>query len=206
MSDASPTWDPTQYSRYEAERDRPARDLLAQLPDDLAPREIWDLGCGTGLHAARLKDRYPAAAVHGLDSSEEMLGQARALTSGVDWRRGDIASWAPDQPADLILANASLQWLPDHPTRIPRLAASLASGGVLAIQMPMAWETLHHRTMREVAAEGPWAVHLAERETIKALLTSAGYYDLLPRPADRSTSGRSPISTRSAGPTPSWNG
>ena len=181
MPDASPTWDPKQYNRFEAERDRPARDLLAQLPEGLAPREIWDLGCGTGLHAVRLRSRYPDAAVHGLDSSADMLDQARALSPDIDWRQGDIASWTPKQRVDLILANASLQWLPDHPTLIPRLAETLAPGGVIAVQMPMAWETLHHRTMRAVAADGPWAASLVERETIKALLPPDGYYDLLAR-------------------------
>ncbi|RZI99357.1 MAG: methyltransferase domain-containing protein [Brevundimonas sp.] len=185
MSEASPTWDPEQYNRFEAERDRPARDLLAQLPADLAPREIWDLGCGTGPHAILLKRRHPEAAVHGLDSSADMLAQARALDPDIDWRLGDIAAWTPERPVDLILANASLQWLPDHSVLIPRLAQSLAPGGVLAIQMPMAWETLHHRTMREVAGQGAWASRLVERETLKALLSPDGYYDLLARTCGR---------------------
>lgn len=181
MTDASPTWDPAQYNRFEAERDRPARDLLARLPEDLAPREIWDLGCGTGQHAAALGRRYPDAAVHGLDSSAEMLATARTADPVIDWRQGDIATWTPGQPADLIFANASLQWVPDHQALIPRLARCLAPAGVIAIQMPMAWETLHHRTMRAVAAAGPWASSLVERDTIKALLTPEGYYDLLSR-------------------------
>lgn len=181
MADASPTWDPAQYNRFEAERDRPARDLLARLPSDLAPREIWDLGCGTGHHAAVLGRRYPDAAVHGLDSSAEMLATARTSDPEVDWRQGDIATWSPERPTDLILANASLQWLPDHASLIPELARSLAPGGVIAIQMPMAWETLHLRTMRAVAVDGPWASSLVARDTIRALLTPEDYYDLLSR-------------------------
>lgn len=41
-------WDPAQYERYKTYRDRPALDLLVQIPQDLEPDEIWDLGCGTG--------------------------------------------------------------------------------------------------------------------------------------------------------------
>lgn len=179
MSDASPLWDPNQYSRFEAQRDRAALDLLVRLPEDFAPAEIWDLGCGTGQHAALLKRRHPEAQVHGMDSSGAMLEQARALSAQVDWSIGDIATWRPERPADLILANASLQWLPDHAALFPRLAEALALGGLLAVQMPMAWETRHHRIMREAAADGPWAALLAGVDTIAPLPPSETYYDVL---------------------------
>lgn len=178
MSNAA-AWDPAQYSRFEAERDRAALDLLLRLPGELEPREIWDLGCGAGQHAALLKRRHPAATVHGLDSSPAMLEQARALGAEVDWRLGDIAGWAPERPSDLIFANASLQWLPDHGALLPRLAEGLAPGGVLAVQMPLAWDSIHHRIMRETAVEGPWADVLGRVETIRRLLPSEAYYDAL---------------------------
>lgn len=179
MTATLPVWDPGQYRRFEAERDRPALDLLLRLPDDLRPCEIWDLGCGTGQHAALLKRRHPEARVHGLDASAAMLAQARELGADIDWREGDIAGWRPEGPADLILANASLQWLPDHKTLLARLADALAPGGVLAVQMPMAHESRHHGIMRAVAAEAPWAARLAGVDTIGPLLTAEAYYDSL---------------------------
>lgn len=179
MSDPSPVWDPEQYKRFEAERDRPAQDLLGRLPAGVEPREIWDLGCGAGRHAAQLKRRHPQAAVHGLDSSAAMIEQAKQQAVDVDWRLGDLASWAPQTPADLIFANAALQWLPDHRALLERLTEALAPGGVIAVQMPLAWETLHHRTMRAVAADGPWTERLKDRETIAALLSPEAYYDVL---------------------------
>ena len=127
-----PSWDPAVYERYKAYRDRPALDLLLRLPADLEPKEIWDLGCGTGEHAALLARRHPGSRVHGLDSSEAMLDEARARNAEVDWRLGDIASFAPDESVDLIFTNAALQWLPDHAALFPRLAGLLASGGVFA--------------------------------------------------------------------------
>ena len=179
MTDTRPAWDPLQYSRFERERDRAAHDLLASLPDDLAPSEIWDLGCGAGQHAVALKRRWPAARVHGLDSSAAMLEQARGRDADVDWRLGDIAGWAPGTPVDLIFANASLQWLAGHEALLRRLAAFLAPGGVLAVQMPMAFETRHHRLMREVAAEGPWAEALEGVGRIGPLLEAEAYYGVL---------------------------
>jgi len=178
MTDA-PVWDPEQYIRFEAERDRAALDLLLRLPADLDPGEIWDLGCGTGEHAALLKRRHPGAVVHGLDSSPAMLARARATGADVDWVEGDIAAWSPKAPVDLILANASLHWLPDHATLLRRLAEALRADGVLAIQMPMAHETLHHGLLRAVAADGPWAASLAGVCPIAPLMTPEACYACL---------------------------
>jgi len=179
MTDTPPAWDPLQYSRFERERDRAAHDLLARLPGDLDPAGIWDLGCGTGQHAVELKRRWPGARVHGLDSSAAMLEQARTRQADLDWRRGDIAAWAPETPADLIFANASLHWLPDHEGLFRRLTDALGPGGVIAVQMPMAHETRHHTLMREVAAEGPWAAALAGTATVAPLLEAERYYAVL---------------------------
>ena len=174
-----PTWDPDQYARFEAQRDRAALDLLLRLPDDLEPREIWDLGCGAGQHASLLKRRHPEATVYGLDASAAMIDKARARSEAVRWVVGDVASWRPERPADLIFCNASLQWLGDHQGLFDRLARALAHGGVLAVQMPMAHETRHHTIMRDVAAEGPWAARLAGAETIQPLLDAQAYYAVL---------------------------
>ncbi len=179
MTATPPAWDPLQYRRFERERDRAAHDLLTRLPDDLSPGEIWDLGCGAGQHAAWLKRRWPGARVHGLDSSPAMLDQARARAEDIDWRQGDIAVWAPEAPADLILANASLHWLPDHEALLRRLTAALAPGGVLAVQMPIAHEPRHHPLMRAVAAEEPWAGALAGVGTVAPLLEPERYYAVL---------------------------
>ena len=179
MTATPAAWDPQQYNRFERQRDRAADDLLARLPHDLTPREIWDLGCGPGRQAIWLKRRYSEARVHGLDSSEAMLGEARVAGPDVHWRLGDIAAWTPGAPVDLIFANASLHWLPEHEALMRRLTGELASGGVIAAQMPMAWETRHHQLMREVAADGPWAKTLAGVATVAPLLTPEAYYAVL---------------------------
>ena len=179
MTAAPPVWDPLQYRRFERERDRAALDLLARLPDDLSPAEVWDLGCGAGQHAEWLKRRWLGARVHGLDSSDAMLEQARARKVEVDWRRGDIAGWTASGTTDLIWANASLHWLPDHEGLLRRLTGALAPGGVVAVQMPKAHETRHHSLMREAAGEGPWAEALANVATVAPLLAPEAYYSVL---------------------------
>lgn len=174
-----PSWDPAVYERYKTYRDRPALDLMVQIPADLDPREVWDLGCGTGEHAALLAMRHPRAKVHGLDSSPEMLARARERKEPVDWVAAGIEDFAPQVPPDLIFTNAALQWLPDHGRLYPRLAGMLAEGGVFACQAPMAFETEHHRLLRRTADEGPWAQALADARQIGPTPAMADYYGWL---------------------------
>lgn len=173
-------WDPGQYDRFEVERDRAALDLLVRLSSDLEPRVVWDLGCGTGRHAALLKRRWPDAAVHGLDRDPAMLETCRARPEDVVWEQGDVAGWTPRGSVDLIFANASLHWAPDHAVLFPRLAGFLAGGGALAVQMPVQDGTRHHRVVAEVSADGPWAERLAPVAAVRRpLLSPEAYHDAL---------------------------
>lgn len=175
-----PSWDPAVYERYKAYRDRPALDLMVQIPDRRF-REIWDLGCGTGEHAALLALRHSNARVHGLDSSPDMLRQARNRQSDVDWVLAGVEDFAPTTPPDLIFTNAALQWLEGHETLFPRLTGLLEPGGVFACQMPMAFETGHHRILRETAQEGPWAALTGGARRINPTPALADYHGWLSR-------------------------
>ena len=61
-------WDPQQYLKFGGERLRPADDLLARVTLE-APRDIVDLGCGTGTVTALLQARWPKARIVGVDNS-----------------------------------------------------------------------------------------------------------------------------------------
>src|SRR5688572_8818424 len=71
-----PSWDPDQYLKFSDHRLRPALDLMAQIAL-AAPRSIYDLGCGPGTITRLLAERWPEAAVTGIDSSADMLAKAR---------------------------------------------------------------------------------------------------------------------------------
>ena len=102
-------WNARQYLKFEDERTRPPRDLLAQVPLERA-RMVVDLGCGPGNSTELLVDRYPDATVLGLDSSDDMLRQARQRLPACTFVAGDLATWTPHQPVDLLFANAVFQW------------------------------------------------------------------------------------------------
>jgi trans-aconitate 2-methyltransferase len=172
------SWDAGQYLRFADERTRPAHDLLGRV--DLAePRLIVDLGCGPGNSTALLKERWPQAAVGGLDASEDMLAAGRRDHPGIDFALGDIAAWRPDAPCDLVFANASLQWVGDHEALLPRLLDGVAKGGRLAVQMPRNHDFATHALMRQVAAEGEWRDRLAGARDPSPVKPPEFYYDLL---------------------------
>ncbi|MDM0114351.1 trans-aconitate 2-methyltransferase [Variovorax sp. J22R133] len=177
-------WNPALYTRFEDERTRPARDLLARVALQSAALAV-DLGCGPGNSTELLVERFPSAAVIGTDNSPSMLASARerlpeAKFPKVQFVLSDIGSGQPDTPPDLIYANAALQWVPDHRTLLPRLLNALAPGGVLAIQMPDNRDEPTHRLMREVAAEPTWAEAIGDYSKLRTeLLGLDGYYDLL---------------------------
>lgn len=179
-------WNPALYSRFEDERTRPARDLLARVAlDAAAVKTVVDLGCGPGNSTELLAQRFPQALIIGTDNSEAMLVSARERLPQARFEFSDIGTWRPATPPDLIYANASLQWVPDHATLMPRLLDALAPGGVLAIQMPDNRDESTHRLMREVASVSPWTEAIGDFSRFRTdLLGIGGYYDLLaPRAA-----------------------
>jgi trans-aconitate 2-methyltransferase len=172
------SWHPERYLAFDDYRTRPAADLLARVPLR-TPERVVDLGCGPGNSTALLALRWPQADVLGIDSAAAMLAKAREGAIGARWLEADIASWAPEVPVDLLFSNAALQWLPDHQTLLPRLLGHLRPGGVLAIQMPRNFQAASHVTLRELAAEQPWAARLAGVLRAEPVASPAAYHDLL---------------------------
>lgn len=145
-------WNPSLYLHFAAERSRPAVELLARVSLENI-EYIADLGCGPGNSTALLHQRWPAARITGIDSSPAMIAEARSALPDCLFVEADIRNWQPEQALDLIFANASLQWLPDHYELFPHLVSLLSPLGVLAVQMPDNWLEPTHVLMREVAWE-----------------------------------------------------
>ncbi|SAK88872.1 trans-aconitate 2-methyltransferase [Caballeronia fortuita] len=155
MTTTSADWQASQYTLFEAQRTRPVRDLLSAAQGETA-RTAVDLGCGPGNSTQTLIAYAPHARVTGIDNSGDMIDAAKKRLPQVEFELADISAWEAKEPCDLILANAALQWVPDHETLFPALVGKLSAGGRLAVQMPDNLDEPAHRLMREAAADGPW--------------------------------------------------
>ena len=172
-------WSAEQYLKFEDERTRPPRDLLAQVPLTEA-RKIVDIGCGPGNSTELLVKRWPNASVIGIDTSTAMLRQARLRLPNQTFIEANVAHWVPPDGTDLLFANAVFQWVPGHLKQLQRLLGRLREGGVLAAQIPDSLEEPAHLLMREVAREGPWAKQLQEKARLRDEVPEpGGYYDAL---------------------------
>lgn len=153
-------WDPDRYLTYAGERGRPFVELLARI-GATEPRTVVDLGCGPGNLTALLADRWPGAAVTGLDSSPEMIERARAAEARVGFDVADLREWVSSDGdgVDVLVSNATLQWVPGHLDLLAGLVGRVRPGGWLAFQVPGNFDEPSHTIRRDLAAEAPYAEH-----------------------------------------------
>jgi trans-aconitate 2-methyltransferase len=188
MTDA---WDPDTYRRFAQERRQPFTDLLA-LVRDRPVRWAVDLGCGPGELTRAASDELGCESMLGIDNSAAMLAKAAEHAGGaVEFAAGDIATWTADASHDLVLANAALQWVPDHPAVLARWAAALRPGGQIAVQVPANAGQPSHTVADEVAHSArfadafgpdgpppdPVAQNVLEPEAYATLLDAMGFVD-----------------------------
>lgn len=111
------TWDPDRYLSYADERGRPFVELIARIDAD-SPSTVVDLGCGPGSLTALLVERWPRARVTGLDSSPEMIDRAGVIDDRIRFEVADLRDWIATRSGnggvDVIVSNATLQWVPGH--------------------------------------------------------------------------------------------
>jgi trans-aconitate 2-methyltransferase len=177
-------WDPVQYGAFGDERGRPFAELLARAAQAVPePARIADLGCGSGELTAALARRWPHADINAIDSSPEMIEAARIheIPGRLRFSVGDVATWRPGGPLDLIVSNAVLHWVPGHADLLPRWIDALAPGGRLAFQVPGNWDAPSHTLLRQVCESPRWRDRLGGLVAARPVLDPAGYLDLLAR-------------------------
>ena len=189
-------WDAPLYLRFGGERARPFFDLLAGVGAEL-PDHVVDLGCGPGNLTALLAQRWPSAAVCGVDSSPQMIEAARKLTParaprpsgsgpvltshapGLSFVLDDIRHWEPQSLPDVIVSNAVLQWVPGHRELLVRWADQLAHDGWLAFQVPGNFDQPSHVILREMVVSARWRPLLRDVELNRQSADPADYAELL---------------------------
>src|SRR3984957_12739243 len=173
-------WDAGQYLRFGGERARPFFDLVAQV-GATSPSYVADLGCGPGNLTAALAERWPAAAVVGVDNSPEMIAAAQAGPN-LSFALGGVWQWRPGRPVDVLVCNAVLQWVPGHDDLLLRWADLLAPGGWLAFQLPGNFDQPSQVIVRELAGSPRWRPLLAGVKLNRQAGDPEEYAELLARP------------------------
>ncbi|MFC7623553.1 trans-aconitate 2-methyltransferase [Microlunatus sp. GCM10028923] len=169
-----PVWNPSVYLQFADQRSRPFFDLVGQVGAD-NPRTVVDLGCGPGQLTASLAERWPSATVTGVDSSPEMIEQAQAYASErVSFAVGDLRDWQPDGTVDVIVSNATLQWIPEHRTLLPILIDRLTDDGWLAFQVPGNFDQPSHVLLYELARD-PRFARWTEGTELRTVIGAADY-------------------------------
>lgn len=163
-------WDPRLYLRFADERGRPFHDLVARVGAN-APKTVVDLGCGPGNLTETLRNRWPDAVIKGVDSSAEMISEARSRGGDIAYELvDDVREYAPAE--DVIVTNATLQWVPGHDDLLRRWVAGdtgpsglasrkassssrpdAAEGRWIAMQVPANFDAPGHVLLRELAAQ-----------------------------------------------------
>jgi trans-aconitate 2-methyltransferase len=140
--------------------------------------KVVDLGCGTGELTRRLADRLPDSDVVGIDTSEEMLAEARTFERpGLRFERRDLRDLEGEW--DLIFSHATIHWVEDHHTLIRELFSRTAPEGQLALQFPSNHHHAAHKLVLETASEEPFKTALGGWKWVYPLLPVAAYAEIL---------------------------
>lgn len=171
-------WNPNVYDQFKQQRQQPFYDLVALIHPKPQLR-IVDLGCGTGELTLYLAEHFPDAEVLGIDNSAEMLSLVPTHPR-LSFAHTDIEAFLnTPQQWDVVVANASLQWLDKHATLWPQLVGKLAPRGQLAVQMPSQTENRLNQLLLALVRQAPYQQALAGWQRNSPVLDLDDYAQIL---------------------------
>lgn len=109
------------------------------------PRNILDVGCGSGELTQQLAQQPNVASVVGMDLDPGMIAQAKAeldddgnpQPADITFQVGDIRSFSSETKFDVVFSNAALHWIPpnDMERAVESISECLKDGGQLVFEM-----------------------------------------------------------------------
>lgn len=169
------------YDRVGLQRStyRPVHDAILRRLGGIDPTLVIDLGCGTGQLTRRLAERFPQAAVVGVDVSQGMLDEAgatdhdRALPCYV---RGDaLALPMRTGSADVVVCTESFHWYLDQSRVLDDLARVLRPNGRLVIASIAMVTRLGDRMLRTASGLGGTEIRALPPRSLRTALRRAGF-------------------------------
>jgi len=137
----------------------------------LRPASVVDVGCGTGIFAARLEQELAPAMVAGCDLSAGMLAQAAARSRRVGWMQGDSARLPLRSGAvDAVVCTQAFHFF-DQPAAWREFRRVLAPGGHALVGMFNPRTDAASRRIGRLSSAATWPT----REAMRRLATGAGF-------------------------------
>ncbi|MCX7883066.1 MAG: methyltransferase domain-containing protein [Brevinematales bacterium] len=126
-----------EYDRYATLQWHMAQKLLLFSERLPLPSRILEIGCGTGRLTQALSLQFPSAHITAVDIAEGMIEVAKKRCEGlpITFLCGDAETLGYEAPFDLIVSNATFQWMEDLPAFFFKLHHILARGGTLIFSL-----------------------------------------------------------------------
>lgn len=159
----APEWDPALYQSSCGFAWEYGRDLVRLLAPQAGER-ILDVGCGTGQLTADIA--HSGAQITGIDSSANMIEQARRNFPEIHFELADARSLPYREEFDAVFSNAALHWVPDADAVAAGIARALKPSGRLVSEfggkgniqglLDAAFRALEILGIPEDARRNPW--------------------------------------------------
>lgn len=172
------TWNPDLYMQFGSERTRPSIDLVSRIKT-VNPKNIIDIGCGPGNSTQVLINRWPNAAITGLDNSQEMIKKAKCDHPAQEWIHADITTFEAEIKYDILFSNAVIQWIPNHESLMKKFHDMLCDDGLIAVQIPLFWDMPLGSIVKETSKNHIWNKKLGEISDFFTFHNYSFYYDEL---------------------------
>jgi len=172
-------WNPDLYLKYRNERTQPSIDLIGKISIPFQPKSILDVGCGPGNSSQALLQRWPNAALTGIDSSLNMIEKAKASYPQNTWIVADASKHIFNEKFDVVFSNATIQWIPDHAALFEHLFNLINPGGVFAIQVPRFNQMQLSQAIQKVADQARWKEATGACSKLFTYHDEQYYYDLM---------------------------
>jgi len=188
----SVTWDSSLYESDHAFVWKYGAALLPLLNPQPGER-ILDLGCGTGQLTSEIA--ATGADTLGIDSSADMIGQARRNYPKLKFQLADARTFQIGESFDAVFSNASLHWIPDARPVVQAIYRALKPGGRFVAELGGKGNTTRVMTALEQAgAPNPLRTfYFPSVGEYSALLESEGLEVRLATLFDRPTELEDPV-------------
>lgn len=150
--------------------------VVGELARRPPPAAVLDVGCGTGIFAARLADAYSEARVVGADMSRGMLARARSRSASASWVEAD-AQHLPMGSAsvDAVCCTESFHWYPDQEAALREFRRVLRPGGALYLAFVNPATAAMARLANTVAAAAGRPMQWITTAAVQDRLSAGGF-------------------------------